>query len=190
MSEETSLPLAGKTIVLGISGSIAAYKAADMARLLMKAGASVHAVMTSGAEKFITPLTLKSLTQNPVSGNLWENHPGWEPPHIALADSADALLVAPASANLLARFAHGLADDELTALHLAFTGPLLLAPAMNGKMWKHPATRHNVNILQERGAHFIGPDQKGMLACGYEGEGRLLPIESILTQTIEILNAT
>ncbi|MCH8474292.1 MAG: phosphopantothenoylcysteine decarboxylase [Opitutales bacterium] len=179
-------PLSGKVLILGVSGSIAAYKAADLARLLMAEGADVHAVMTAGAEKFITPLTLKSLTRNQVSGNLWENHPSWQPPHIELADRADAMLVAPASANLLARIAHGLADDELTAMHLAFQNPLLLAPAMNGKMWHHPATQSNVSLLRDRGAHFIGPEE-GMLACGYEGSGRLLAIEKIVAETIRLL---
>lgn len=179
-------PLQGKILILGISGSIAAYKAADLARLLMTEGADVHAVMTAAAERFITPLTLKSLTRNPVAGNLWENHPDWQPPHISLADRADAMLVAPASANLMARFAHGLADDELSAMHLAFTKPILLAPAMNGKMWQHPATQDNVALLKKRGVRFIGPEE-GMLACGYEGTGRLLALEKIVAETIRLL---
>lgn len=171
-------PLAGQLIALGITGSIAAYKAADLVRMLREDGADVHCLLTAAGEKFITPLTLKTLSRNPVSGNLWIDHDQWQPPHIALADRADALIVAPATADILARFAHGLANDELTSLYLAFPGKVILAPAMNGKMWHHPATQANVKILRERGHHFIGPEE-GMLACGYEGTGRLLNLDAL-----------
>lgn len=170
--------LEGKTLVLGITGSIAAYKAADLVRLLREDGADVHCILTEAGARFITPLTLKTLSRNPVAGDLWQDHGDWQPPHIALADRADALIVAPATADCLARFAHGLANDELTSLYLAFRRTVILAPAMNGHMWQHPATRENCATLAKRGHHFIGPEE-GMLACGYEGTGRLLNLESL-----------
>ncbi len=170
--------LAGKSIVLGVTGSIAAYKAAELASLLRKSGAEVFPVMTKAAAEFITPLTLQTLCRNPVALDLWKEGQGWQPGHIDLADRADLLLVAPASADVLARFAHGLADDVLTSLYLACTAPVLIAPAMNGKMYAHPATQNAIRILQERGHHFIGPEE-GMQACGYSGLGRLWPVEKI-----------
>ncbi|MBJ7258434.1 MAG: phosphopantothenoylcysteine decarboxylase [Chthoniobacterales bacterium] len=177
-----------KNIVLGITGSIAAYKAADLASLLVKKGHTVHAVMTRGAQKFITPLTLQTLSKNPVTTDVFAEQEGWCPGHIELADRADLLLVAPASASALARLANGLSDDALTCIALATRAPLLVAPAMNGKMWLHPATTRNVEILRERGVHFIGPDE-GMLACGYEGAGRLWAVEKIADEACALLAA-
>jgi phosphopantothenoylcysteine decarboxylase/phosphopantothenoylcysteine decarboxylase/phosphopantothenate--cysteine ligase len=168
----------GKTIVLGVTGSIAAYKAADLVSQLKKRGHEVHVVMTRDAQEFITPLTLQVLSRQPVTGNLYDEKQSWHPGHIELADKADLLVVAPATANVIARLAHGIADDSLGAIYLATLAPVLIAPAMNGKMWKHPATQANVAILKERGVHFIGPEE-GMLACGYEGIGRLWPVEGI-----------
>jgi len=134
-----------RTIVLGVSGSIAAYKSAEIASLLRKAGHDVFAVMTRAAADFITPLTLATLTRNPVLRDLSEEQEGgWKPGHIDLADRADLLLVAPASANTIARLAHGMADDALGAVALATRAPLLIAPAMNGKMWEHPAASRAV----------------------------------------------
>ena len=179
---------AGKNIVLGVTGSIAAYKAADLASLLVKKGHQVRVVMTQGAQKFITPLTMQTLSKNPVTTDVFAEQEGWCPGHIELADDADLLLVAPASASALARLANGLADDALTCIALATRAPLLIAPAMNGKMWSHPATTHNVEILRERGVHFIGPDE-GMLACGYEGAGRLWPVEKIADEACALLGA-
>jgi phosphopantothenoylcysteine decarboxylase len=167
-----------KTIVLGVTGSIAAYKAADLASLLVKRGHRVHPVMTAGAQRFITPLALQTLSKNAVTTDIFDEREGWCPGHIELADRADVLLIAPASASALARLAHGLADDALTCIALATRAPVLIAPAMNGKMWSHPATARNAEILRERGVRFIGPDE-GMLACGYEGAGRLWPVEKI-----------
>ena len=177
---------AGKNIVLGVTGSIAAYKAADLASLLVKKGHQVRVVMTQGAQKFITPLTMQTLSKNPVTTDVFAEQEGWCPGHIELADGADLLLVAPASAAAIARLALGLADDALTCIALATRAPLLIAPAMNGKMWSHPATAHNTEILRARGVHFIGPDE-GMLACGYEGAGRLWPVDDIAAQADEIL---
>ncbi len=166
------------TIVLGITGSIAAFRAADLASLLVKRGHEVFAVMTPAATRFIAPLTLATLTRHPVVTDLFAEKEGWQPGHIELADRADLLLVAPATASTLARLAHGLAEDALTCIALATRAPLLLAPAMNGKMWLHPATQHNTGLLRTRGAEFIGPAE-GLLACGYEGVGRLWPVEEI-----------
>ena len=177
-----------KTIVLGVTGSIAAYKAVDIASLLVKAGHNVHAVMTADALKFITPLPFKTLSRHPVVTDLYDEEEGWKPTHITLADAADLLLIAPATANVLAKMAHGLADDALTCIALALNpkAKLLIAPAMNGKMWQHPATQQNFALLQSRGAQFVGPDT-GMLSCGYEGVGRLEVVDQIAKRAIELL---
>lgn len=175
-----------KTIVLGVTGSIAAYKAADLASLLVKRGHDVFVVMTECATKFVAPLTLQTLSRHTVVTDLFDEQPGWCPGHIELADRADLLLVAPATAAVLARLACGIADDVLTCIALATRAPLLIAPAMNGKMWSHPATTRNVEVLRERGAIFIGPDE-GVLACGYEGAGRLQHVEDIAAKACEIL---
>jgi phosphopantothenoylcysteine synthetase/decarboxylase len=177
-----------KNIVLGVTGSIAAHKAADLASLLAKAGCDVHVVMTADAQKFITPLPFKTLSRNPVVTDLYDEEEGWKPTHIRLADEADLLLVAPATANILAKLAHGLADDALTCIALALNpkAKILLAPAMNGKMWLHPATQANVKTLKSRGAECIGPE-KGMLSCGYEGIGRLWPVEEIARAAFKLL---
>jgi len=165
-------------IVLGVTGSIAAFRAADLASQLVKLGHHVRVVMTVDAQKFVTPLTLQTLSKNPVITDLFDEKPGWAPGHIELADSADLLLIAPATAHIIAELAHGLAGHALAAIALATPAPLLIAPAMNGKMWLHPATQHNVETLRKRGIRFIGPE-KGLLACGYEGIGRLWPVEGI-----------
>ncbi len=170
-------------VVLGVTGSIAAYKAADLASKLTKAGCDVHVVMTKGATQFITPLTLGTLSRNPVTTDVFDEGADWRPGHIELADRADLLLIAPASADALAKLAHGFADDALGAIALATRAPSLLAPAMNGKMWLHPATQENVATLRARGATFIGPEE-GLLACGYEGVGRLWPTEEIVTAAL------
>ncbi len=172
---------AGKNIVLGVTGSIAAHKAVDIASQLTKDGFSVHVVMTADAQKFITPLPFKTMSRHPVVTDLYDEEEGWKPAHIELADNADLLLIAPATANLIAKLAHGLTDDALTGIALALkpTAKVLIAPAMNGKMWEHPATQQNVATLKARGVEFIGPDE-GLLSCGYEGVGRLMPVEKIV----------
>lgn len=166
-------------IILGVTGSIAAYKAADLTSRLAKLGYDVHVVMTHGSTSFIAPLTFKTLSRNAVTTNLMEEDSGWKPGHIELADTADLLLVAPATAHVLAQLANGFAGDALTAIALACRAPLLIAPAMNGKMWMHPAVQENVRVLKERGAEFIGPEE-GLLACGYEGIGRLWVVDGIV----------
>lgn len=168
-------------IVLGISGSIAAYKSAELASQLTQRGHSVHAVMTRAATEFITPLTLQALTRHSVLVSLEDEKQSWKPGHIELADQADLFLVAPATANLLGEFANGLAPDPLTSTYLALprTTPVLIAPAMNGKMWLHPATQRNIRQLEADGCRFIGPAE-GSLACGYEGTGRMVEPAEIL----------
>jgi phosphopantothenoylcysteine decarboxylase len=177
----------GKKIVLGVTGSIAAHKAADLASLLTRQKCDVRVVMTADAQRFITPLPFKTLTRNPVVTNLYDDDEDWKPTHIELADAADLLLIAPATANVIAKLAHGIADDALTCIALALNpnAKILIAPAMNGKMWLHPATQENARILKSRGVEFIGPDE-GMLSCGYEGIGRLWPVEKIAERVLKL----
>jgi len=180
---------AKRTIILGVTGSIAAYKAAELVSQLKKLGHDVFCVMTHDATQFITPLTLQTLSQHPVTLDLFAPGEGdWRPSHLQMADSADLLLVAPATANVVAKLAHGLADDALSTIALALrpAAKVLVAPAMNGKMWLHPATVENTKTLEGRGVEFIGPDQ-GMLACGYEGVGRLWPVEQIVQRANQLL---
>lgn len=177
----------GRNVVLGVTGSIAAHKAADLASLLVKAGCDVRVVMTADAQRFITPLPFKTLSRHPVVTDLYDEEEGWKPVHIQLADEASLLLIAPATANTIAKLAHGLADDALSCIALALNpgAKILIAPAMNGKMWLHPATQQNVEALKARGAEFIGPEE-GMLSCGYEGIGRLWPVADVAKRAIEL----
>ena len=168
-----------KRIILGVTGSIAAYKAADLASKLVKLKHEVRVVMTKDACKFITPLTMQTMSRNPVTTCFEDEEDHWHPGHLEIADHADLVVVAPATAHVIAELAHGLAGDILTTICLATKAPILIAPAMNGKMWLHPATQANVEILQARGAAFIGPE-KGLLACGYEGIGRLWQVDGIV----------
>jgi len=176
-----------KKVVLGVTGSIAAHKAADLASALAKARCDVRVVMTADAQQFITPLPFKTLTRNPVVTSLYDEE-GGKPLHIELADEADLLLIAPATANVIAKLAHGISDYALSCIALALNpdAPVLVAPAMNGKMWLHPATQANVATLKKRGVEFIGPDE-GMLSCGYEGIGRLWPVEKIAERALKLL---
>jgi phosphopantothenoylcysteine synthetase/decarboxylase len=178
----------GSNIVLGVTGSIAAHKAADLASLLTKKDYDVHVVMTADAQQFITALPFKTLSRNPVVTDLYDEEEGWKPTHIKLADEADLLLIAPATANTIAKLAHGIADDALTCIALALNpqAKVLIAPAMNGKMWLHPATQENVRTLSARGVEFIGPEE-GMLSCGYEGIGRLWPVDKVAERAMELL---
>jgi phosphopantothenoylcysteine synthetase/decarboxylase len=155
-------------VVLGVSGSIAAYKSADIASQLVKLGCDVRVVMTENATRFITPLTLHTLSR------------------IALADSASLLLIAPASANVIAELANGLANHPLAEIALATRAPILIAPAMNGNMWEHPATKRNIESLKSFGSKMIGPSS-GILACGYEGLGRLAETSEIIAAARDIL---
>ena len=173
-------------ILLGVTGSIAAYKAADIASQLTKLGHQVTCILTKEAVEFVTPLTLQTLSKNAVITDLFAEKEGWQPGHIQLADDADLLLIAPATANVLAAMAHGFANDALTAIALATRAPMLIAPAMNGKMWQHPATQRNAETLKGWGAKFIEPAE-GLLACGYEGVGRLAPVEEIVAAAVRLL---
>jgi phosphopantothenoylcysteine decarboxylase len=177
-----------KNIVLGVTGSIAAYKAAELAGLLVKQGCEVRVVMTADAIRFITPVTFKPISRHSVTIDLYDEDEGWKPAHIQLADEADLLLIAPATANTIAKLSLGLADDALSCVALALNpdAKLLIAPAMNGKMWLHPATQDNVSRLKERGAQFIGPED-GQLACGYEGIGRLWPVVDVAERALQLL---
>lgn len=170
--------LKGKKIVLGVTGGIAAYKAAALTSKLVQKGAEVHVIMTESAKKFITELTLQSLSRNPVYTDTFDERDASVVSHIHLADTADLVLVAPATANTIAKMAHGLADDMLTTTLLATTAPVIIAPAMNVHMYEHPAVIANMNTLHSRGVHFIEPGV-GQLACGYVGKGRLEEPETI-----------
>jgi phosphopantothenoylcysteine synthetase/decarboxylase len=175
-------------VVLGVTGSIAAHKAVDLASWLVKAGCDVHVVMTADAQRFVTPLPFKTLSRHAVVCDLYDEEADWKPMHIGLADDTRLLLVAPATANILAKMAHGIADDALSCVALALNDAarVLVAPAMNGRMWQHPATRENVARLRERGVEVAGP-QEGQLACGYEGLGRMAGVEEIGARALALL---
>lgn len=173
-------------VVLGVSGSIAAYKAAELVRLMKRKDWDVSVVMTAGAAEFITPLTFQTLSRNAVGTGLFEEKDGWHPEHISFADRADVVLVAPCTANVLAKMAHGLADDLLSCTLLATRAPVVVAPAMNDAMWDHPATRANVALLKSRGVTFVEVGS-GDLACGREGAGRLADPVEIVKQVEQVL---
>jgi phosphopantothenoylcysteine decarboxylase/phosphopantothenate--cysteine ligase len=172
-------------IILGVTGGIAAYKAADLARLLVRDGHEVQAVLTRSAEEFVSAVTFASLTGKKVFSNLFEASAAIE--HIEVAQSNDLLVVAPATANILAEFAHGLAGGFLSTLYLAFRGPVILAPAMNTNMWEHEATRSNVETLRRRGHTIVEPGV-GMLACGTFGAGRLAENDATLDAVRRVVN--
>lgn len=178
--------MSAPVIVVGVTGSIAAYKAADLVSKLGKRGFEVHVAMTHGAQEFVTPLTFQTLSKNPVVTSVFDDREGWKPGHIDLADRASLLLVAPATANIIAELAHGLAANPIGEIALATLAPVLIAPAMNGKMWQHVATQHNVALLQSRGVEFIGPEA-GILACGYEGLGRLWSVDEIVERAAQMI---
>jgi len=178
------LPLQNKKILLGISGGIASYKTAILARRLIDVGAEVRVVMTGGAQAFITPLTLQALTGNPVHTELLDTAAEAAMGHIELARWADIILIAPASANLIARLSHGFANDLLTTLVLASDAPVLLAPAMNRLMWSNAATQENTRILTSRGMTMLGPDE-GAQACGETGAGRMVQCNPVQCKVIQ-----
>src|SRR5271156_4989063 len=181
-------------ITLGVTGGVAAYKAAELVRLLQQDGFTVQVVMTRGAREFVTPLTFAALSGQKVITDLFEKSPTGEAnlesaiEHIAVAQRTDLLLVAPATADILAKFARGIADDFLTTLYLATTAPVIVAPAMNVNMWNHPATRENIKVLRDRGNIVVIPEE-GYLACGMIGPGRLAGQEEILVAVRTVLHA-
>jgi len=177
-----------KHLVLGITGGIAAYKAAELARLLVKQGITVQVVMTDAACQFITPITMQALSGRAVHTKMWDASIANGMPHIELSREADAILVAPASADFMAKLVHGNADDLLSTLCLARDCPLLVAPAMNKQMWESPATQRNVAQLLKDGVMILGPDS-GMQACGETGLGRMLEPDALLAELLLSLNA-
>ena len=179
--------LKGRDIVLGVTGGIAAYKAAELVRELVRAEAKVHVVMTRSAQAFVTPLTFQTLSGNPVITELFSLVEESEIGHISLADKAEVLVIAPATANIIGKIAGGIADDMLTTIVMATRAPVLLAPAMNVHMWENASCQENIQKLRSRGFHFIDPES-GELACGYEGKGRLAEVSAIVEEIRAILS--
>ena len=175
-----------KLIVVGITGSIAAYKAVELVSNLRKKGADVHCVMTDSAQEFLTPLTLRTLSQNPVITAMFAEPKRWNVEHVGLAEAADLVMVVPASANIIGKVCHGIADDFLTTMIMATKAPVLFAPAMNVQMYLNPIVQKNIAVLKEQGYHFVGPGS-GNLACGTEGQGRLIELSVILARVEELL---
>ena len=173
------MTLDGRTVVVGMTGGIACYKACELVRLLSRAGTRVRVIMTAGAREFVTPLTLQTLSGAPVATDTFDPTQESEIGHIRLADDAQVVVIAPATANVLAKMASGIADDLLTTMLLATKAPLVLAPAMNVHMWEHVAVQENLARLVARGARVVGPGT-GSLACGYEGAGRMAEPEEIV----------
>lgn len=174
-------------IALGVTGCIAAYKAIEVMRGLQKAGLSVQVILTRSAREFVTPLTFEALSANRVILDMFETGQNRDIQHISIAQEIQLLAVVPATANILGKFAHGIADDFLSTLYLSCPAPVLLAPAMNVEMWNHSVVQANVEILKARGHYFVDPES-GSLACGMEGEGKLAAVEVIVNRILEILN--
>ena len=181
MATKQSGSLKGKEIVVGVTGSIAAYKAAEVVSQLVQRGAGVTVVMTRSATQFIGPLTFQTLTRRRVMIDQFDLESVVDPTHISLTDEADLVVIAPATANFLGKAAHGMADDMLTSLLLAVSCPVLVAPAMNDRMWAHPAVKENIEILKKRGYKFVEPDS-GFLACGTYAKGRLANPAQIVSE--------
>ena len=174
-----------RTVVLGVTGSIAAYKACELVRLFVKNGDDVHVVMTDHAKEFVTPLTFCTLSRNPVAHDLFAAKEEWQPGHISLAEAADVVVVAPATANILAKMAQGIADDLLSSILLATRAPVLVAPAMNTGMYENAATQANFATLKSRGVAFV-ESASGELACGTTGVGRLADPSAIFAAAAEL----
>ena len=172
-------PLKGKHIVVGVTAGIAAYKAVELVSRLYKAGAEVKVVMTRNATKFVSPLVFGEISKHKVAVEMFENVQDWNVEHIAYATWADAYVVAPATANMIAKMSHGIADDMLSTQLLATTAPVFVCPAMNSNMYAHPTVQENLTILSSRGIHVLEPDS-GLLACGVEGKGRLPEPQKIM----------
>jgi len=171
--------LKGKKVLLGVTGGIACYKSCELVRLLDKAGAEVRVAMTKGATQFVTPMTFQALSRNPVSTSLFDLTQESTMGHITLADHSDLIIIAPATADFIARVAHGLCDDLLTTVLCATRSPVFMAPAMNVHMYENKIVQKNVRTLKDLGYTMIGP-ASGSLACGYEGEGRMVEPEEII----------
>ncbi len=178
--------IADREILLGVTGGIAAYKSADLVSKLVQGGAAVSVVMTHAAEQFVGPTTFQALTGRPVHRDLFDPQEHYRGEHIGLALRAELMVVAPASANYLAKAAHGLADDLLSTLALSVTSPIVLAPAMNSEMWNKPAVQRNVVRLREDGVHIIEPGS-GWLSCGHVGAGRMAEPQEIAERIADLL---
>lgn len=176
-----------KKIILGVTGSIAAHKAADIVTSLKKGGSEVQVIMTRAAQEFIKPLTFQSLSGRAVLTDFFKPYEDYNPVHVKLAEWADAILVAPVCADFIGKIANGIVDDLLSCTIYASKSPVLFAPAMNTKMWEHPVTRENVEKLKKIGYHFVGPVE-GRLASGYVGMGRLAPVEDIIVALERLLS--
>ena len=178
--------LKNKTVVIGVSGGIAVYKACDIVSRLKKLNANVHVIMTNNATEFVTPLTFQSLSQNYVVNDMFEEPKTWDVEHISLAKKADVFLIAPATANVIGKIAKGICDDMLTTTVMATTGKVLIAPAMNTNMYRNPILQRNITILKELGYNFVNPES-GRLACGDVGEGKLAQPEVIVNEVVNLL---
>ena len=177
----------GATVLLGITGGIAAYKAPLLVRLMVKSGLNVHVIVSRSATEFVTPLTLATLSGNPVCQDMWKNRDKPSVEHISLADAADMAVVAPATANFIGKLANGVADDMLTTTIMAVKAPVIICPAMNENMWLNEIVQENVNKLKRFGYHFVDPEY-GEMACGGEGWGRLARLDKIVAAVIEVTN--
>ena len=178
--------LTGKTIVLGVTGSIAAYKIANLASMLVKLNADVHVIMTQNATKFITPMTFETLTNNKCIVDTFDRNFSFDVKHVSLAKRGDLFVVAPCTANVIGKLAHGICDDMLTTTMLATKAPKLIAPAMNTGMWENPATQENLKVLAARGVKIVEPDE-GELACGTSGKGRMSEPEAVFAAAEKLL---
>ncbi len=173
-------------VVLGVTGSIAAYKAAEIVRLCVTKGWNVSVIMTQCATRFVGELTFRTLSRNPVATDMFGEGVEWCPEHVALADLADVMLIAPCTANMIAKIAHGFADDLLSCAVLAAKGPVVVAPAMNDRMWDNAATQENLATIKSRGVHIVDVGT-GELACGREGRGRMASVETIMKAVEQVL---
>ena len=178
--------LSNKTVVIGVSGGIAVYKACDIVSRLKKLNANVHVIMTKGATEFVKPLTFQSLSQNYVVSDMFAEPKTWDVEHISLAKKADVFLIAPCTANVIGKIANGISDDMLTTTVMATTGKVLIAPAMNTNMYRNPILQRNINTLKELGYSFVAPES-GRLACGDTGEGKLASPEVIVNEVVNLL---
>jgi phosphopantothenoylcysteine decarboxylase/phosphopantothenate--cysteine ligase len=177
---------AGCEVLVAVCGGIAAFKTASLVSKLVQRGAGVTVVMTAAGQRFVTPLTFESLTGRRVFTSLWESQDAYDPQHLSLTESADLFVIAPATANLIGKIAHGIADDLVSTMVMAAAGPVLLAPAMNTRMWEKPVVQENLKTLAERGARIVPPGE-GWLACGTVGMGRMAEPEEILAQVGALL---
>ncbi|MBE6367005.1 MAG: phosphopantothenoylcysteine decarboxylase [Lentisphaerae bacterium] len=175
-----------KHVVLGVTGGIAAYKAADLTSKLTQLGIVVHVVMTEAATKLVTPRTFQTLSRQPVTTSLWEVQ-DWRPEHVELGQLADLMVIAPCTANMMGKIAHGIADDALSTCVLANRAPLMLAPAMNPAMWQNPAVQDNAELLRKRNIKLIGPAE-GHVACGPGGTGRMVEVAELVNEICKVLD--